>query len=79
MFQSIKHILFSLFFLSSTLLFSQSKTQLEKEKQQLEIKITQTNKQLILTAPGSKHSTDSILSSMNQTQHGTAQLNPDRP
>ena len=46
MFQSIKHILFSLFFLSSTLLFSQSKTQLEKEKQQLEIKITQTNKQL---------------------------------
>ena len=46
MFQSIKHILFSLFFLSSTLLFSQSKTQLEKEKQQLEIKITQTNNQL---------------------------------
>ena len=44
--QSIKHILFSLFFLSSTLLFSQSKTQLEKEKQQLEIKITQTNNQL---------------------------------
>ena len=46
MFQSIKHILFSLFFLSSTLLFSQIKTQLEKEKQQLEIKITQTNNQL---------------------------------
>ena len=44
--KSIKHILFSLFFLSSTLLFSQSKTQLEKEKQQLEIKITQTNNQL---------------------------------
>ena len=46
MFQSIKHILFSLFFLSSTLLFSQSKTQLEKEKQQLEIKIIPTNNQL---------------------------------
>ena len=46
MFQSIKYILFSLCFLSSTLLFSQSKTQLEKEKQQLEIKITQTNNQL---------------------------------
>ena len=46
MFQSIKYILFSSFFLSSTLLFSQSKTQLEKEKQELEIKITQTNNQL---------------------------------
>ena len=43
MFQSIKQILFSLFFLSSILLFSQSKTQLEKEKKQIEIKIKQTN------------------------------------
>jgi septal ring factor EnvC (AmiA/AmiB activator) len=41
--QSIKYILFSLFFLSSTLLFSQSKTQLEKEKQELDFKIKQTN------------------------------------
>jgi len=46
MFQSIKHILFILFFLSNSLLFSQSKTQLEEEKKQIELQIKQTNKQL---------------------------------
>jgi len=46
MFQSIKHILFILFFLSNSLLFSQSKTQLEEEKKQIEIQIKQTNNQL---------------------------------
>jgi len=43
MFQSIKRILFILFFLFSVLLFSQNKTQLEKEKQELESKINETS------------------------------------
>ena len=46
MYQLIKHILFLLFFLSSDLLFSQNKTKLEKEKQELDIKIKQTHSQL---------------------------------
>ena len=46
MYQLIKHILFILFFLSSSLLFSQNKTKLEKEKQELLIKIKQTQSQL---------------------------------
>jgi septal ring factor EnvC (AmiA/AmiB activator) len=46
MFQSTKLILFILFFLSNSLLFSQSKTQLEEEKKQIELQIKQTNKQL---------------------------------
>jgi len=46
MFQSTKLLLFILFFLSNSLLFSQSKTQLEEEKKQIELQIKQTNKQL---------------------------------
>lgn len=46
MYQLIKYILILLFFLSSDLLFSQNKTKLEKEKQELEIKIKQTHSQL---------------------------------
>jgi len=46
MFQSIKQILFVLLFLQSALLFSQRKNQLQKEQQELEIKIKQTNDQL---------------------------------
>ena len=46
MYQLIKHIPLLLFFLSSDLLFSQNKTKLEKEKQELDIKIKQTHSKL---------------------------------